>query len=235
MASVNSPTSTVSLSRNDKGVSPSTSSIFRIARSLSASLSSTRAENSRRSRQDDPNVRRHPDHMIIRHDDPVLRQDHAGPKRVLNPRAAGVWPPEETFEEGISLQRACGFVRRWCGRRCSPRRARPRGPAAQSSTGSARQSLAQFAQRQGKTERSAGSEVFSCPQICAAIGPCATPEFQMDLNPRRRHKSKKPLRWQGLSEFLTKAARFSLRQPHRPLRAPCRLHPSRRGRDLRIR
>ena len=49
MASVNSPTSTVSLSRNDKGVSPSTSSIFRIARSLSASLSSTRAENSRRS------------------------------------------------------------------------------------------------------------------------------------------------------------------------------------------
>ena len=48
--------------------------------------------------------------MIIRHHNPILRQDHAGPERVLNPRAAGVWPSEETFKEGISLQRRAALL-----------------------------------------------------------------------------------------------------------------------------
>ena len=48
--------------------------------------------------------------MIVRHHNPILRQDHAGPKRVLNPWAAGVWPSEETFKEGISLQRRAALL-----------------------------------------------------------------------------------------------------------------------------
>ena len=106
MASTSSPTSTVSLSRSVRAGRLAAPSSFSTARSLCSSANITVASYSRRSFSTTRIFDASPNDMVVRNDDAIWRDDHAGTQRVLDTGRRRAEVLEEFLEERVACERA---------------------------------------------------------------------------------------------------------------------------------